>query len=408
MGEASLTYNPSIDNQIIKALKGFSIVESIIKTRNTLVIKVDNEQWITLDKVQKNIFTKTVHAFVNENITVNDIYIINKQGKKLVCLQSAETGNNYMEAAETITEKPETAEKHQAPFDLEKALSAEDTHVQNMAAVYVEGVEKPVSDFANQNDIPDMPVKEFAPESIPQPELHENLRNGFLYNLVIVFLFVLIVGVVGYYLYYFSFKEREQAEQWTVALPAKIAPVRKPQPQIDKKNQIPIQGVQIQKPADTLQTELSKKDASQPVAAPASLPASQIAAAAASREEPPPLIQENKPAEPAQSIALVNGKPAQPPAKVKKNSAPPTQGAAVKATAYCVNVALCKLKESADVVMRDLQKRGYDPAGDTITMRDTTWYRVTLGYFQTQGEAQNYARELQSRENIKGFVAKKK
>ena len=75
---------------------------------------------------------------------------------------------------------------------------------------------------------------------------------------------------------------------------------------------------------------------------------------------------------------------------------------------YCVNVALCKLKESADVVIKDLQKKGYEPAVDTITVKDTPWYRVTLGHFQTQGEAQNYARELQSKENIKGFVVKKK
>jgi hypothetical protein len=55
-----------------------------------------------------------------------------------------------------------------------------------------------------------------------------------------------------------------------------------------------------------------------------------------------------------------------------------------------------------------LQKKGYEPAGDTITLKDTTWYRVTLWHFQTQGEAQNYAKELQSKENIKGFVVKKK
>jgi cell division septation protein DedD len=75
---------------------------------------------------------------------------------------------------------------------------------------------------------------------------------------------------------------------------------------------------------------------------------------------------------------------------------------------YCVNVAACKLKESADVVIKGLQKKGYEPAVDTITVKNTTWYQVTLGHFQTQGEAQNYARELQSKENIKGYVVKKK
>jgi cell division protein FtsN len=71
-------------------------------------------------------------------------------------------------------------------------------------------------------------------------------------------------------------------------------------------------------------------------------------------------------------------------------------------------VSLCKLKESADVVIKDLQKKGYEPAVDTMTVKDTPWYRVTLGHFQTQDEAENYARELQSKENIKGFVVKKK
>ena len=40
MEETSLLHNPSIDDEIIKALKGFSIVENVIKTRNTLVIRV--------------------------------------------------------------------------------------------------------------------------------------------------------------------------------------------------------------------------------------------------------------------------------------------------------------------------------------------------------------------------------
>jgi cell division protein FtsN len=41
-------------------------------------------------------------------------------------------------------------------------------------------------------------------------------------------------------------------------------------------------------------------------------------------------------------------------------------------------------------------------------VKDTPWYRVTLGPFKTQDEAEHYARELQRKENIKGFVVKKK
>lgn len=79
--ETSFLSEPSIDVKIIKALNGFSIVESVITTRNTLVIKVDNEQWVNLDKVQKKIFVKTIHAFINANVTVENIHIKNKQGE---------------------------------------------------------------------------------------------------------------------------------------------------------------------------------------------------------------------------------------------------------------------------------------------------------------------------------------
>jgi cell division protein FtsN len=60
------------------------------------------------------------------------------------------------------------------------------------------------------------------------------------------------------------------------------------------------------------------------------------------------------------------------------------------------------------VVIKDLQKKGYEPAVDNVTLKDTAWYRVTLGHFQTKGEARNYARELQSKENIRGDILEKK
>lgn len=405
MGETSLTYNPSIDNEIINALKGFSIVESVIKAGNTLVLRVANEQWIKLDKVQKKIFTKTVHAFVNANLTVEDIYIKNLQGKILACLQNAEPNNNYMAVADTMAEKTETENKHEAAFDLEKALSAEDVHLQNMSAVYAESMEKSVSDFTHKDDIPDITVKEVAPEPTPQPELNENSKYGVRYKILNVFLVVVIAGAAGYY---FLFKEPEHTKR-SFVLPQKIAPFRIPQAQTDKKNKILKPTVQAQKTADGRQPELDKKDASQPMAEPAALSASQTTAQPAHKAgTPSPAIKENMPAEPAQVVALIEEKQAQPPAEEKKVIAPPQQKAAINVTMYCVNVASCKLKESADAVIKDLQKKGYEPAVDTLTVKDTTWYRVTLGYFQTQGEAKNYAREFQSKENIKGYVVKKK
>jgi cell division septation protein DedD len=310
-----------------------------------------------------------------------------------------------IDAPVKLTEKPETEKEQEAPFDLEKALSTEDTHLQNIAAVSAESVEKSASDFTHKKDILDKTLKEFAPEPTPQPVLNQNPKYRALYKILIVFLVVIIAGAAGYY---FAFKEPEHAKRLFV-LPKKIAPLRVPQAQIDKINQVLKPTVQVQKAADDRQTEPGKKDASQPMAEPASLPASQTAAPPVHKEgTPSPAIKENKPAEPASAVAPIEEKPAQPPAEEKKVIVPPQQEAAVNAAMYCVNVATCKLKESADVVIKGLQKKGYEPAVDTITVKNTTWYQVTLGHFQTQGEAQSYARELQSKENIKGYVVEKK
>jgi cell division septation protein DedD len=310
-----------------------------------------------------------------------------------------------MAVAGTVTEKLETEKEPEAPFDLEKALSTEDTDLQSIAAVSAESVEKSASDFTHSKNIPDLTLKEFAPEPTPQPVLEQTTKYAALYKILIVFLVVILAGAAGYY---FSIKEPEPAKL-SFVLPKKIAPLRVPQPQIDKKIQVPKLTVQAQKAADDRQPEPGKKDASHPMSEPASLPASQAAVPPVHKQgASSPVIKKNMPAEPTPATASIKEKPAQPPAEEKKVIAPPQKKAAVNALQYCVNVSLCKLKESADVVIKDLQKKGYEPAVDTVTVKDTPWYRVTLGHFQTQHEAENYARELQSKENIKGFVVKKK
>jgi cell division septation protein DedD len=308
-----------------------------------------------------------------------------------------------MVIADKVTKKLETEKEQEAPFDLEKALSTEDTDLQNKAAVSAEGVDKSASAFTHTKDIPDLTLKELAPEPTPQPVLEQTPKYRALYKLII--LVVILAGAAGYY---FSFKEPEPAKL-SFVLPKKIAPLRVPQPQIDKKIQVPKLTVQAQKAADDRQPEPGKKDASHPMSEPASLPASQAAVPPVHKQgASSPVIKKNMPAEPTPATASIKEKPAQPPAEEKKVIAPPQKKAAVNALQYCVNVSLCKLKESADVVIKDLQKKGYEPAVDTVTVKDTPWYRVTLGHFQTQHEAENYARELQSKENIKGFVVKKK
>jgi cell division septation protein DedD len=388
-----LLNKPSSDDQIIKALKGFPIVEDVIKIRNTLVIKVDNEQWDKLATVQKNIFAKTVHGFVNANLTVEAIYIKNMQGGNLAYLQKGDAGNNYMVVAGTVTEKLETEKELEAPFDLEKALSTEDTDLQNIAAVSAESVENRLSDFSHRKDIPDITFKELAIEPAPQPVAHQKSKYGVLYKILIVFVVAIIANVAGYY---FSFKQQEQAKQ-SFELFKKAAPARGTQTQIDKKSHIIKPTVQDQKTADNKGIEPGRMESSQTAVPPTDKKGTAF-----------PTTKETKTAEPSPAGALIDAKPVHPTIEEKKAKASFQQKATINGTMYCVNVALCKLKESADVVIKDLQKKGYEPAGDTITVNGTTWYRVTLGNFQTQSEAQNYAKELQGKENIDGFVVKKK
>ena len=394
MEESPLLHTPSNDDQIIKALKGFPIVESVIKIRNTLVIKVDNEQWDNLATVQKNIFAKTVHGFVNANLTVEAIYIKNKQGENLAYLQKGDVGNKYMVVAGTVTEKLETEKEPEAPFDLEKALSTEDTDLQNIAAVSAESVKNILSDFTHRKDIPDTTLKELAIEPAPQPAARQKTKYGALYKIFIVFVVVIIANAAGYY---FSSKQQEQAKQ-SFVLFKKAAPTRIPQTQIDKKSHIIKPTVRDQKKAAANKgTEPGRKEASQAAVPPADEKGTAF-----------PAIRETKTAEPAPAAALIDTKPVYPPLEEKKASASSQQEATSTGTMYSVNVALCKFKKSADVVIRDFKRKGYEPVGDTITVNGTTWHRVTVGNFQTQSEAQKYAKELQSKENTDGFVVKKK
>ena len=397
-GQISLPDDLSLYDEIINALRGFSIVKDVIPNRNTLVITADAEQWVLLDTILKDVFTKTVCRFVNAHIPVKDIYLKNTQGETLACLQQKETRNNHMGTADRETNTLETEKEQEAPFDLERALSTDDTPSQNTEEVSAEGAEKSASHSTHQKDIPDIPSKEFAPESTPSPAMKQPPKFGALY-ISIVFLAVIIAGTAGYY---FSFKKSAQTKL-SFVLPRKIAPLRIPATPIDKKNQALKLTVQTQKAVDDRQAEPTKKDLSQPVAEKAPSPASRVTAPPAHTAST--AGKETKPVQPAPAVALVEKKPAQ---TSKKVSAPLQKKALDTAPQYCVNVSLCKMKESADVVVRDLQKKGFEPAVDTITVKNTPWYRVTLGHFKTQDEAQNYAGELQRKGKIDGFVVKKK
>jgi len=87
------------------------------------------------------------------------------------------------------------------------------------------------------------------------------------------------------------------------------------------------------------------------------------------------------------------------PAKISVNAA---------AIFYTVNVGSFKLKSSVDGVMKNLSKKGYDPAVETVTLNDgNTWYRVTVGQFKTRDEAARFSQEL-NKEKLETMVVKKK
>jgi hypothetical protein len=282
------------------------------------------------DKQKLHALISNIDATVKQSLEIKDSAGGRKKAPHDLMLRAVQKAK-----ADTETEKLETEKEQEAPFDLEKALSTEDTHLQNIAAVSAESVEKSASEFTHTKDILDKTLEEFVPEPAQQPVLNQNQMSGPLYKILIVFLVVIIAGATGYYLF---FKEPEYAKR-SFVLPRKIATLRVPQDQIDKKIEVPKQTVQVQKATDDRQTEPGKKDASQPMAETSPLTAS----AAYKGGTPPSVTRENK--------------PIQRPAEEKKIVVPPQQETSVHAMIYCVNVGSFKLKENAAVVIKDLQKK---------------------------------------------------
>ncbi len=122
-----------------------------------------------------------------------------------------------IDAPAKLTEKLETEKEQEAPLDLEKAFSAEDTNLQNIAAVSAKRVEKSANDFTHTKEILDKTLKEFDPEPTPQPVLNQNPKYGAMYNIFIVLGVLILAGAAAYY---FFFKEPEPAKQ-SFVLPAK-------------------------------------------------------------------------------------------------------------------------------------------------------------------------------------------
>jgi cell division septation protein DedD len=104
---------------------------------------------------------------------------------------------------------------------------------------------------------------------------------------------------------------------------------------------------------------------------------------------------------------LPEQKPTEQPSQ--KASEPPKMATIVPTGFYAVNVGSFKLKESIEGVVKNLKKKGYAPAVETVTLNDSsTWYRVTVGQFKTREEAARFAKELEDKEKLKTMVVKRK
>ena len=77
---------------------------------------------------------------------------------------------------------------------------------------------------------------------------------------------------------------------------------------------------------------------------------------------------------------------------------PPTPG-------YCVNVASCKKRSNAESLVTELKSRGYTASITKVRIpRRGTWYRVSLGPFSSEKEAQAVARAFEAKEGMECFV----
>jgi len=75
---------------------------------------------------------------------------------------------------------------------------------------------------------------------------------------------------------------------------------------------------------------------------------------------------------------------------------------------FSIKVGSFKSKENVDKLLKKLKGYGYEPSLETITMGNSTWYRVTVGQFKTEEEAARSAKNLEDKEKIKTMIVKKK
>jgi cell division protein FtsN len=131
-------------------------------------------------------------------------------------------------------------------------------------------------------------------------------------------------------------------------------------------------------------------------------------AAAPAPSQPPARLEEKKapaaaPAKaPPPSQSKVAAKEKAPADKTQKTSA---SKASPAGGGYTVNVASFRSKGMADAYSDVLKKRGLDAYVREINLATQgKWFRVSIGRFSSRKEADERAKELKERENLKAFV----
>jgi len=231
-------------------------------------------------------------------------------------------------------------------FDLEKALSDEETTLSKGA----------------------------APDAVQRNE-YEKSNIFSIKNMFVISVVVLAVAGSVIAAYFYAIKEPQMAKE-TVPMPETTLP--SPQNQLAAPPEINVQSALPKETIGQLQ------DKTTPAGTVVSPPVAVV-----TKEQ----IQEQKPAE-------------QPPPKA---AAPAKMAATVTTGFYTVNVGSFKFKKSVDGVMKKLSKKGYAPAVETVTLNDkSTWYRVNVGQFKTREEAARFAQELEKKQKLETMVVKKK
>lgn len=73
---------------------------------------------------------------------------------------------------------------------------------------------------------------------------------------------------------------------------------------------------------------------------------------------------------------------------------------------YTVQIASIGDIDKAEQVIKDLKDQGYDAYYYEAQVKGKTYYRIRCGRFVNRGEAQEYAKKLETEVGIEGFVSK--